>query len=437
MTELAKDSFAAPDAPQQQTPNLPDGGAVTGVKDFRGTALPAPPAYGRNSLAELFEACGTLAAQRSITPDPHPLYGPGRHDLLDVAGRLEQAGVDPNRYRSVCLVMVDGLGQQLLEKYSAYAPFLKKATRLGPLTSAFPSTTVASLTSLGTATPPGFHAMAGYEVKNPQTGKVMNQLSGWDPAVEPRSWQPQATVFERYERHLEVATVSLSKYEGTGLSEASLRGGRFIHASGYAARTTLAASLLNSRKPSLVYLYWGELDQAGHKFGTDSPQWLEQLEELNLALKNLARKLPPHVLLLVTADHGMVDVPVEGRIDYSGQQHLVENLELTAGEPRMVQLYLRDSSASALEDTLGRWDEAWGDQAWVCATQDLIEGGYFGAVVTAEARARMGDIVVAAREPLALYDMRHYKPRALNMVGQHGSLTEAETQVPLLLLPTG
>lgn len=143
------------------------------------------------------------------------------------------------------------------------------------------------------------------------------------------------------------------------------------------------------------------------------------------------------MLLLVTADHGMVDIAPENRIDYSGDTALLDNIELTAGEPRMVQLYLKDASASARQDALGRWAEAWGEQAWVFDSEDLFDAGYFGQPITDEARRRIGDIIVAAREPIALYDMRHYKPHALQMVGQHGSLTLEETQVPLLMLPTG
>ncbi len=407
------------------------------LEDFLGRPLPTAPHYGSNNLADLLESAGLLLAQGLLEPEPHPIYGPGRHDLLGLADRLAAQGLDPYRYRSVCLVMVDGLGAGLLGQHQAYAPFLRQGIQLGPLHSALPSTTVASLTSLGTASPPGFHGMAGYEVRNPETGRVMNQLSGWDKRVDPHLWQPHPTVFERYQQIVDVATVSLSKYKGTGLSEAGLRGGRFIHASGYAARTTLAASVLGGRKPSLVYLYWGELDQAGHRYGVDSDRWRQELEELDLALRSLARRLPSHVLLLLTADHGMVDIPESGRIDYSGQQELLKNLELTAGEPRMVQLYLKDKSPQGRQLTLEAWAEAWGEQAWILDSQDLYRAGYFGQTVTETARQRIGDIIVAAREPIALYDMRHYKPQALKMVGQHGSLTEEETQVPLLILPTG
>lgn len=407
------------------------------MHDYCGNPLPELPGYAANNVADLFESAASLTAQGGITPDPHPLYGAGRHDLLNLAGRLTDAGEKANTYRSVCVVMVDGLGESLLRTYGSYAPFLKNALSLGPLHSAVPSTTVASLTSFGTGTPPGYHGMAGYELKNPATGTVMNQLSGWDKSVDPRAWQPHPTVFERYEKHLDVATVSLSKYDGTGLSAAGLRGGRFVHAQGYSARTTLAASLLTSRKPTLVYLYWGEIDQAGHRYGVGSDEWVQQLEELNLALKNLARRLPPHVLLLVTADHGMLNIEPENRIDYSGDADLLQNVELTAGEPRMVQLYLADKSPTAKDATLRTWADRWSDQAWIIDTEEAYRAGYFGTTVTDAARARIGDILVATREPIALYDMRHYKPHSLNMVGQHGSLTPEETQVPLLKLPTG
>ncbi len=403
--------------------------------DFCGTDLPAPPGYGQGNVADLFESAGTLVAQQSIVPDAHPLLGSGQHDELLLSQRLIEAGYNPTKYRSVCVVMVDGLGEELLRRYASYAPCLKNASSLGPLHSAIPSTTAASLVSFGTGLAPGTHGVAGYEVFNPHTGKVMNQLSGWDKSVDPHTWQPYPTVFERYAPHCDVATVSLSKYQGTGLSEAGLRGGRFVHASSPIARTTLATSLLSSRKPALVYMYWGEIDQAGHRYGVDSQQWIEQLEELNLAVRRLAERIPPHVLLLVTADHGMVDIPETGRIDYSSDEELLTNIAHTAGEPRMVQLYLENLEDK--ERVLECWARAWGDHAWIIDTDQAIEQGYFGKQVTAEARSRIGDVLIAARDNIALYDMRHYKPHALNMVGQHGSLTSTETQVPLLVVPTG
>ena len=408
--------------------------------DYAGNPVPPPPAYGSNSVADVFESAASLVAQRSLPRAQHPLDDEPDFSLdadpLNLAQRLTEAGADPNGYRNICLIMVDGLGEQLLQSYGSYAPYLKKTVSLGALDAAFPTTTAASLGSLGTASAPGAHGIAGYEVRNPTTSTVMNHLSGWDKNVDPHAWQPLPTVFERYCTDRRVVTISLEKYRGSGLTEANLRGGEFVGAADYNARITYACELLASRTPTLIYLYWGELDQAGHRYGAGSDEWLEQLEELNLALRRLAERSPAWAGIFLTADHGMVNVPQENRIDYSATKELLENVAITAGEPRAVQLYLHDTSPDARRQSAQYWVRHWGEHAWVLDSHDLYERGYYGTVIRDAARERIGDLIVCARDDYALYDMRRQKERALAMVGQHGSLTDAERLIPLRYLPT-
>lgn len=406
--------------------------------DAAGTPVPPPPAYGGNSVADVLESAASLTAQGALPHPSHPLNThPGfvaEPDPLNLAKRLTAAGVDAAGFRNTCVIMVDGLGEQLLTRYGSYAPFLKKTVSLGPLDAAFPTTTAASLTSLGTACPPGAHGIAGYEVRNPATGTTMNHLSGWDKTVEPATWQPLPTVFERYGTNRRVITISQDKYRGSGFTQAALRGSEFVAATGYAARITYAAELLSSRTPTLIYLYWGELDQAGHRHGVGSTEWVEQLEEIDSALRRLAQRVPAWAGIFLTADHGMVNIPQHNRIDYSTDTHLLDNVVLTAGEPRAVHLYLNDAGAAARAETARRWANRWGEQAWVLDTYELYRRGYFGPVINDYARERIGDLMVCARENIALYDMRHYTERALHMVGQHGSLTEDEWHIPLRYL---
>ena len=94
---------------------------------------------------------------------------------------------------------------------------------------------------------------------------------------------------------------------------------------------TYACELLASRTPTLIYLYWGELDQAGHRYGAGSDEWLEQLEELNLALRRLAERSPAWAGIFLTADHGMVIVPQENRHRLFGDQRTSGNVAMTAG----------------------------------------------------------------------------------------------------------
>ena len=412
--------------------------------DVSGAPLPPPPAYGRNSIADVLESASSLVAQGSLARPAHPLDdNPAFHssaDPLNLAQRLAERGVDPKSFRHACVIMVDGLGEELLNRYAGYAPALRKALNLGPLDAAFPTTTAASLSSLGTGTAPGAHGIAGYEVRNPAgnggEGSIMNHLSGWDQSVDPHEWQLLSTVLERHQENRRVLTISLGKYRGTGLTEAGLRGGEFVDAQGFNARVTYALEALSSRTPTTVYLYWGELDAAGHRYGVGSEEWLQQLEELNSAVKRLSERAPAWAVLFVTADHGMVNVPEAHRVDYSEVEELTRNVAMTAGEPRAVHLYLEDTSDTVRAATASRWAEYWGERAWVIDSRELEAAGYFGPVVTDAARSRIGDLMVCARNDWALYDMRHYREHALHMVGQHGSLTEVERLVPLRLLPT-
>lgn len=335
--------------------------------------------------------------------------------------------------RRVCVVMVDGLGKGLLKARGGHAPYLRRGMDNGrTLSAAFPTTTAASLASLGTGLPPGQHGLVGYDVLDPTQGKIVNQLGGWDEGVDPELWQPHPTVFERVAEKLPVATVSLPKFATSGLTRAALRGGSFHAATTPHARTAAAADLLASERQMLLYLYFNELDRAGHKHGCGSSQWGEALEEVDAAVKRLAARMPADTLLLVTGDHGMVDVEPEHRYDYSATPELTEAVAFTGGEPRMVHLYLEPGAGADARDRLvGAWQRAHGHQAWVMTREQAERAGYFGPIDDS-VRGRIGDVLIAAREPVAFFDTRRIQQTALRMVGQHGSLTRAEREVPLL-----
>ncbi|WP_285724168.1 alkaline phosphatase family protein [Psychromicrobium xiongbiense] len=341
--------------------------------------------------------------------------------------------------RSVCVALVDGLGSAQLKRALAHMPFLRTvladpAADRRSLQSAFPSTTTASLASLGTGLESGLHGMVGYEVLDPDRDTVINLLGDWDPAVNPLRWQPYPTVFEQLQGKVRTVTVSLPRFKDSPLTRAVLRGSEFLAATTPQARVRVAAETLASREPTLLYWYWSEVDKAGHRYGVDSPQWEHQVAELDGALRSLSAQLPPDTLLLLTADHGMVDVAPEHRYDFSTDPALVAGVRHTAGEPRLRQLYLEpDADAEALVQA---WRKAWGHQAWILQRDEAIEAGFYGEM-RPEVLPRIGQVLVAAREPVAFYDMRSSPARALELVGQHGSLTKAERVVPLIRIPTG
>jgi hypothetical protein len=375
--------------------------------------LPAPPAYGTGTVGEVLTSAAAALGLGSFS------------NALGLPAA-----------RRVCVVMVDGLGLSLLKKRGGHAPFLRSHLENSrTIGAAFPSTTAASLASFGTGLPPGRHGMVGYDVLDPVQDKVVNMLGGWDDGVDPLTWQPHPTVFEQAAREIPVVTVSQPRFGDSPMTRAALRGGAFTGAGTVQARVRAAAEQLAGAETMLMYFYLNDLDKAGHRHGCASSDWTDRLEDLDSALRSLVRQVPPDTLVLLTADHGMVDVAEGQRFDYSQMPGLVDGVAHTAGEPRMVHLYCEPGlDAAGRERLRARWQEAFGRQAWVLTRGEAVAAGLFGAVVEPTVLPRIGDLLIAAREPIALYDTRRTSAAALEVVGQHGSMTRAEREVPLLTL---
>lgn len=374
------------------------------------------------------------------TPDA-PLYGqvtlseilPSAASALGVPGFENALGFKPTK--RVVVIMVDGLGWNQLKSHVGHAPFLRSLFAEGrKLGTGFPSTTATSLSSLATGVAPGEHGMLGYDVVDPARRRVVNQLGGWPGDLNPEAWQTRSTVFEKVAEHgIHVATVSIPMFAKSALTRASLRGPKFVAANQPMARARATHTVFESHRNALVYTYFNELDKTGHKFGVDSTQWRETLEELDYVIKSLVTRLPEETTVLITGDHGMVDVPQSQRIDYSQYPELIEGVELTSGEPRGVQLTFASETDEATRLKVQRaWHNEFGTKAWIMTREEAIDRGYFGPI-SAEYQARLGDLMILAAESIAFYDSRRVAPMAFEMVGQHGSLTAGERYVPLLI----
>jgi type I phosphodiesterase/nucleotide pyrophosphatase len=326
--------------------------------------------------------------------------------------------------------LIDGLGWNLLVAHPEEAPYLNTLAAVAhPITCGVPSTTATSLTSLGTGLPPGAHGVVGYTSRIPGTDRLLDALR-WDRAVDPRQWQVYDTVFGRAAAQgLTASIVSKPVFEGSGLTEASQRGGRFIGADSVGERIS-AVVRASSDPGSLTYVYDGELDATGHRSGTRSWAWEHQLAMADTFALRLREALPERVGLVVTADHGMVDVALDGRLDVDETTDLLEGILLFGGEARFRHLYCE---SGAVVDVVARWRERLGSHAWVVTRDEAIGEGWFGAV-DAHVRPRLGDVMVASRGDTAVVSSRRFAHEAA-LVGLHGSLSADEMLVPLLVDP--
>ncbi len=365
-----------------------------------------------------------------------PLPGYGRSTLADlsqsVLASLGEAGADnvlglPQAAR-VCLLVVDGLGWELLRAQRQGAPFLAALAETGCwLTAGFPATTVTSLSSLGTGRPPGQHGLVGYQVRVPATGGLLNALR-WDKSVDPIAWQPGPTIFERAAAAgIGAFRVAAGAFRHSGLSVAAMRGADYRSADTLGALVAGAAAALAEAPRALAMVYTGDLDSTGHARGCASAAWRFQLRHVDLLAQQLATALPEGTALHITADHGMVDVPPEDRIDADTVPALRDGVALLGGEPRARHVYTMPGAAA---DVLAAWRSTLGDRAWIASREEAIDAGWFGPV-QARIADRIGDVVAAARGPSAVV-ATVTEPRESALVGMHGSLSATDQRVPLL-----
>ncbi|MEO3939147.1 alkaline phosphatase family protein [Dermatophilaceae bacterium Soc4.6] len=375
------------------------------------STVPDPPAYGGASLGAVLPA------------------------VADSLGVRPYAGCDPFALapaRRAVVVLVDGLGLELLLRRGGHAPFLRShLPRAARLDCGFPSTTATSMGSFGTGLPPGAHGLVGYEVMMPGQDRLLNELS-WEDGPDPFAWQPARTVFEQVQSHgVEVTRVGPGFFDGSGLTNAALRGGRFTAARGLSDRVDAAVAAVRASPRTLVYLYWGELDKVGHVHGCESRQWGDELETVDAGLRDLALRVPDDTAVYVTADHGMVDVPHDLRIDLAHDAELHRGIRHVGGEPRSPQLHCE---AGATPDVLATWRERLATHAWVLSRDEAVEAGWFGAV-REEVLPRIGDVVALMRDNFAVVHSARMRPEVLALLGLHGSVSADERAVPLVRVP--
>ena len=357
----------------------------------------------------------------------------GAGDGRDAEGARTHFGVP--RTDRVCVVLVDGLGHNLLTERAGHAPFLRgRLADTRVLTAGFPSTTAASIGLFGTGRSSGRTGLAGYTVRNPSTGRLANLVS-WEGLDAAPAWQREPSLVRvAADAGVAVTSVGPARFAGSGLTVAALGGGAYVSAESLDERVD--ATLAALRRPGLVYLYWGDVDKVGHHAGWRSPEWGDALSEVDRGLATLARRLPGGAVLLVTADHGQVDVDPAAIVDVAHRPALAAGVELVAGEPRAAHVYLSDASVDATAVVVERWRAELGDMALIATRDEAIAAGWFGEVAP-HVRPVLGDLVVAAlgtggAGTGGVGDSRTQTAASLRLRGMHGSLTPGEMLVPLV-----
>lgn len=172
-----------------------------------------------------------------------------------------------------------------------------------------------------------------------------------------------------------------------------------------------------------VYAYYDGVDKIAHERGF-GPYYDAEVRAADAIVGAVLEQLPDGAALLVTADHGQVEV---GERLVEPHADLLQRCRHQSGEGRFRWLHARPGAAA---DLLAAAREHHGHHAWVHSRAELLEAGWFGPVVSPPVAARYGDVALVPFEPISFHDPADSGPFAL--VCRHGSLTSAEMLVPLL-----
>jgi hypothetical protein len=401
------------------------------------------PDYGRYSLAEvgptLLDVFG-VASERPTLP---------AHVYRDAA-----AGCD-----RVVLFVLDGFGYVQLVRHHERLPFFQRLVERGAvhaLTSVFPSTTAAGLTTLHTGLAPAEHGLPEWTMYFEEVDSLIETLPFrrlGDPVpdgllregADPGMLYAGPTVYSRLaEAGVPSYCFAHEAYATSVYSSAVMRGAQVVpygHGSDLVVR--LRQMLATVRGPAYFHVYWSAVDAVAHRFGPHSEEHRAELSVISHLLQTeLLDQLPAvataGTLLLLTADHGQVPVDPEAVTYLDHYPELVEALTHgrngaripPGGSPRDVFLHLaperRDACVSWLRELLaGKAEVLAGDEA----------PGLYGRNGLVESLARrVGNALIVPYQGHEVW-YRHLADRPFTFRGHHGGLAEAEMLVPLAIAP--
>jgi hypothetical protein len=344
--------------------------------------------------------------------------------MAEIETRLTGTALSPNLIPELArevadgptyvLVLFDGLGVAQLEHPAAAG---LRASMAAVLEAPFPTTTSVSLATVATGLPPSQHGQVAHLTWMPDLGEVVNSLkwmslSGQPVRYDYSSVLPKPNLWERLRSAgIDPITVQPGDFSGSPLTRVLYRGARFEGA--WDESDIVSATVqLGSEPGRFIFTYVPHVDYAGHVFGFGSDEFTQALRIASTVWDGLAAALPPDVILLGTADHGLLEFDENQKTSIRNPRF--ESIRF-AGDPRGVHL--------------------WGEEDLLIDLGAEVEGHLadpstlVGPGLSALARERLGDQVLLAP------DDRVFIPKGFDgrLRCYHGGLSGDEVQIPLLV----
>ena len=384
------------------------------------------------------------------------LYLLGLRKINPLSGILNKAGIIPANSKKVVLFLIDGFGYKQWLKYADKYEFLKRFTKksiVAPMTTVFPSTTAATLTTIHSGLTPQEHGLPGWWVYFDELDKIIATLpftplgeEGRDTlleaGVDPKVLFDGKTIHEILsESKIPSFTFIRNTYAKSAYSKTVHKGSETI------SFINFSDLLVNLRKkvaeipaPAYFYVYWDAVDSISHTYGSQMEQYFAELNGFFYLLQEefiqkIEKNLAKEVSILITSDHGQVNVDPKQTIYLNQYSKVVDNFQvgpsgnkiLPWGSPRDVFLAIKPEKLDKVFEFLTKTLQ---DKAIVMKTERALEKGLFGqGDLHKKFRNRIGNILILPQNNLTVW-YEYFKDEKFDLLSMHGGLSSDEMLIP-------
>ncbi|KKC44637.1 MULTISPECIES: alkaline phosphatase family protein [Acinetobacter] len=348
-------------------------------------------------------------------------------------------GVNLPQSKHYVLCLIDGLAYQSFLEHKTSTSFLSTCNKVSSLRSGFPSTTASCLTSLATGLDAIEHGIVGAAFQHNERYfsslrwcYLTSNESKHKENIIPSITIPYGIWDCLKEHNINVNAIipidiSTSVFTSKVFSAAKIYGYK-----DFSEVTSIVEEVVKREERSFTYIYFGNLDLIGHIFGVDSQKWKDEYLYLDSCIKKIHRSLIEKSTLLVTADHGMVNMNKNNMIDFNAIPALTEQTNLICGDIRARHIYLKPAFRDNI--LIDNWNEHLGNNFLILKKEEAIKTGLFGVNRNEENEGRIGDLIVISKGQYGLIDSSSiFDQYQSSWIGHHGANSEKEQLIPLLI----
>jgi len=324
------------------------------------------------------------------------------------------------KFKHVVYMLLDGMGTNIIDEHLDKDDFLRKNIKQ-VITSIYPPTTVAATNTVLSGLPPlctGYLGWVQYFKKEDVNCTIFLNNDFYDKnKVLDKNLREHYLSYDTIYDQIKKASPHVITHE----LFPSFRENGF---DSFNLQLEKLKEITNLKQHTFSYVYWTDPDMTEHDYGIHSIETKNMLKSLNDQVENFTKQMNSETLLIVIADHGLIDV--KGINLFEDEKLLGYLTRKPSIEPRTTNFFVKPAYKNHFKN---EFDKKYGKYFKLLTRVEFLESNLLG---------------YGKRHPLLLDFLGDYIAVAIdhymfNMNGEssfkahHAGLTKDEMEVPLII----